>query len=104
MEGRVCLAVKTWAERSRLFGLTNLSQELISSIIGNIGPVKILDMAGGTGDIALRLLDFARENYADRNTSVLVSDINDAMLKEGRKRVRKTMYHGSMSCFDIGCI
>ena len=52
-------------------------------------------MAGGTGDIALRMLDYARENYADRKTSVLVSDINEGMLKEGRKRARKTMYHGS---------
>lgn len=62
---------------------------------GRKGPVKILDMAGGTGDIALRLLDHAREKYADRTTSVLVSDINPDMLKEGRRRIRKTMYHGS---------
>ncbi|KAG8984442.1 2-hexaprenyl-6-methoxy-1,4-benzoquinone methyltransferase [Tulasnella sp. JGI-2019a] len=62
---------------------------------GRKGPVKILDMAGGTGDIALRLLDHAREKYADRTTSVLVSDINPDMLKEGRRNVRKTMYHGT---------
>lgn len=62
---------------------------------GRKGPVKILDMAGGTGDIALRMLDHAREKYADRTTSVVVSDINPDMLKEGRRRVRKTMYHAS---------
>ncbi|KAG8906629.1 2-hexaprenyl-6-methoxy-1,4-benzoquinone methyltransferase [Tulasnella sp. 403] len=60
---------------------------------GRRGPLKILDMAGGTGDIALRMLDHAREKYADRTTSVVVSDINPSMLKEGRRRVRKTMYH-----------
>ncbi|KAG8961184.1 2-hexaprenyl-6-methoxy-1,4-benzoquinone methyltransferase [Tulasnella sp. 419] len=60
---------------------------------GRRGPVRILDMAGGTGDIALRMLDHAREKYADRTTSVVVSDINPNMLKEGRRRVRKTMYH-----------
>lgn len=62
---------------------------------GRRGPIKILDMAGGTGDIALRMLDHAREKYADRDTSVLVSDINPDMLKEGMRNVRKTMYHNS---------
>ncbi|KIO18055.1 hypothetical protein M407DRAFT_84340 [Tulasnella calospora MUT 4182] len=62
---------------------------------GRRGPIKILDMAGGTGDIALRMLDHAREKYADRDTSVLVSDINPDMLKEGMRRVRQTMYHNT---------
>jgi 2-methoxy-6-polyprenyl-1,4-benzoquinol methylase len=62
---------------------------------GSSGPIKCLDVAGGTGDIALRILDHARENWADRKTSVKVSDINPAMLKEGRKRFAKTMYHDS---------
>ncbi|KAG8972452.1 2-hexaprenyl-6-methoxy-1,4-benzoquinone methyltransferase [Tulasnella sp. 425] len=62
---------------------------------GRRGPIKILDMAGGTGDIALRMLDHAREKYADRDTSVLVSDINPDMLKEGMRNVRKTMYHNT---------
>lgn len=62
---------------------------------GRRGPIKVLDMAGGTGDIALRMLDHAREKYADRETSVTVSDINPDMLKEGQKRIKKTMYYNS---------
>ncbi|KAG9048973.1 2-hexaprenyl-6-methoxy-1,4-benzoquinone methyltransferase [Tulasnella sp. UAMH 9824] len=62
---------------------------------GRRGPIKILDMAGGTGDIAMRMLDHAREKYADRTTSVLISDINPDMLKEGMRRVRQTMYHNT---------
>ncbi|KAH9925444.1 ubiE/COQ5 methyltransferase family-domain-containing protein [Epithele typhae] len=62
---------------------------------GARGPLKCLDVAGGTGDIALRILDHAREKYADRETSVLVSDINGEMLKEGFKRFKKTMYHNT---------
>ena len=61
-----------------------------------VGKVtKCLDVAGGTGDIALRILDYAREKKADRDLTVNVVDINPEMLKEGQKRFRKTMYHNS---------
>ncbi|KAL7280175.1 hypothetical protein ACG7TL_006594 [Trametes sanguinea] len=62
---------------------------------GARGPMRCIDVAGGTGDIALRILDFAREKYADRETSVDVVDINAEMLKEGYKRFKKTMYHNT---------
>ncbi|KAI0771159.1 ubiE/COQ5 methyltransferase family-domain-containing protein [Trametes elegans] len=62
---------------------------------GARGPQRCIDVAGGTGDIALRILDFAREKYADRETSVDVVDINGEMLKEGYKRFKKTMYHNT---------
>lgn len=62
---------------------------------GRKGAVRCIDVAGGTGDIALRILDHARENYADRETTVEVVDINDQMLKEGFRRFKKTMYHNS---------
>ncbi|KAI0647736.1 ubiE/COQ5 methyltransferase family-domain-containing protein [Trametes meyenii] len=62
---------------------------------GARGPLRCIDVAGGTGDIALRILDSAREKYADRETSVDVVDINGEMLKEGFKRFKKTMYHNT---------
>ncbi|KAH8825061.1 UbiE/COQ5 methyltransferase [Flagelloscypha sp. PMI_526] len=55
--------------------------------------MKCIDVAGGTGDIALRILDYAREKYAERDTSVDVVDINASMLKEGEKNFRRTMYY-----------
>ncbi len=64
---------------------------------GKKGPLRCIDVAGGTGDIALRILDHAREKYADRETTVEVVDINAEMLKEGYKRFKKTMYHNSQS-------
>ena len=70
---------------------------------GARGPLRCIDVAGGTGDIALRILDHAREKYADRETSVDVVDINGEMLKEGFKRFKKTMYHNSMSPFLAVC-
>ncbi|KAI0264032.1 ubiquinone menaquinone biosynthesis methyltransferase UbiE [Gloeopeniophorella convolvens] len=62
---------------------------------GSKGPVRCIDVAGGTGDIALRILDHARETYADRETRVDVVDINSEMLKEGHTRFKKTMYHNT---------
>lgn len=72
--------------------------EFVSSLKpGRRGPMKCIDVAGGTGDIALRILDFAREKYADRETTVEVVDINAQMLKEGHHRFKKTMYHNCES-------
>ena len=62
---------------------------------GSKGPIKCLDVAGGTGDIALRILDYAREKHADRETTVDIADINPEMLKEGHTRFKRTMYHNS---------
>lgn len=62
---------------------------------GRKGAMRCIDVAGGTGDVALRILDYARETYADRETTVEVVDINGQMLKEGYTRFKKTMYHNS---------
>lgn len=59
-------------------------------------PFRCLDVAGGTGDIALRLLDRAREKYGNREIEVEVVDLNEGMLNEGRKRVAKTIYYNSV--------
>jgi 2-methoxy-6-polyprenyl-1,4-benzoquinol methylase len=66
------------------------------------GGMRCLDVAGGTGDIAIRLLDHARDKWADRDTHVQVLDINPEMLEEGKKRFAKTMYHGGQ--FRIGVV
>lgn len=56
---------------------------------------QCLDVAGGTGDIALKILDRAREKYGNRDVRVEIVDLNEGMLGEGRKRVAKTMYYNS---------
>lgn len=62
---------------------------------GSKGPMRCIDVAGGTGDIALRILDHARETRGDRETRVDIVDINGEMLKEGQVRFKKTLYHNS---------
>lgn len=62
--------------------------------------LKCLDVAGGTGDIALKILDKAREKYGNRDVEVEIVDLNEGMLHEGQKRVAKTIYYNSESCFS----
>jgi demethylmenaquinone methyltransferase/2-methoxy-6-polyprenyl-1,4-benzoquinol methylase len=53
---------------------------------------RILDMAGGTGDVAFRL--------ARRGASVMVADINPDMLEVGRERARKRGLEGLASAVE----
>ena len=61
---------------------------------------KCLDVAGGTGDIALRILDRAREKFGSRDIEVEIVDLNPEMLDEGRKRTAKTLYYNS-ECYHL---
>lgn len=46
----------------------------------------ILDIAGGTGDIAFRMLEHCTSVNNDRTSKIIVSDINPDMLAEGKRR------------------
>src|SRR5689334_24579139 len=48
-------------------------------------PFALLDLAGGTGDVAFRTLD-----RGGRGVRVTVADINVEMLKVGRERAEKS--------------
>ncbi|BGP32304.1 2-hexaprenyl-6-methoxy-1,4-benzoquinone methyltransferase [Rhodotorula toruloides] len=76
-------------------GIHRLWKDHYVSKLDPHGGLKCLDVAGGTGDIAMRILDHAREKYGDRETSVSMLDINPEMLEEGKKRFAKTMYHNT---------
>ena len=52
-------------------------------------PFKVLDMAGGTGDIAFRILQ-----KSGAGCHVTISDINEEMLGEGLKRAREQHFKG----------
>ncbi|KAL1853335.1 2-hexaprenyl-6-methoxy-1,4-benzoquinone methyltransferase [Paecilomyces lecythidis] len=56
---------------------------------------NILDIAGGTGDIAFRMLDHATKINNDHKTRVTVADINTQMLAEGKKRSIETPYYNT---------
>lgn len=79
------------------FGVHRLWKDTFVSSLkpGRKGPLQCIDVGGGTGDIALRILDYAKDNHYDRETTVEVVDINAQMLKEGFKRFKRTMYHNT---------
>ncbi|EEB06017.1 C-methytransferase [Schizosaccharomyces japonicus yFS275] len=55
-------------------------------------PMRILDVAGGTGDIAFGILDYATKENKDTRSKVIVADINADMLRVGLRRARDTPY------------
>ncbi|GAA5875956.1 hypothetical protein JCM3774_005829 [Rhodotorula dairenensis] len=77
------------------FGIHRLWKDHYVSKLDPQGGLKCLDVAGGTGDIAMRILDHARTKHGDRDTSVAMLDINPEMLQEGKKRFAQTMYHNT---------
>jgi 2-methoxy-6-polyprenyl-1,4-benzoquinol methylase len=79
------------------FGVHRLWKDSFISLLrpGSKGHIRCIDVAGGTGDVALRILDHARETRGDRETHVDIVDINGEMLKEGYMRFKKTMYHNT---------
>ncbi|CCF54654.1 hypothetical protein NDA11_002677 [Ustilago hordei] len=84
-------------------GIHRLWKDHFVSKLDPRGGIKVLDVAGGTGDIALRILDHARTKHFDRETHVTILDINPAMLKEGQKRFKQTMYWGGPQVsFQLG--
>lgn len=60
------------------------------------GAIRVLDVAGGTGDIAFRILE------RDAQAEVLVADINASMLEQGRNRAvdRGHLSRLTWACMD----
>ncbi|CAG8467380.1 14023_t:CDS:2 [Acaulospora morrowiae] len=68
------------------------------------GPgTKLLDVAGGTGDIAMRFLNYCKEIHGDNSAQVTLLDINPHMLNVGKKRFSMTPYEKtSQVTFEVG--
>ncbi|RGB35957.1 ubiE/COQ5 methyltransferase family-domain-containing protein [Rhizophagus diaphanus] len=68
------------------------------------GPgTKLLDVAGGTGDIAMGFLNYCKEIHGDTSANVTLLDINPKMLEVGKQRFLKTPYHNtSQVTFEVG--
>lgn len=73
----------------------SLSPGIRSTAGTQSSPQRILDIAGGSGDIAIRMLDHATNIRGDTTAHVTISDINPEMLAEGRKRLTTTPYHAA---------
>jgi 2-methoxy-6-polyprenyl-1,4-benzoquinol methylase len=58
-------------------------------------PMSFIDVAGGTGDIAFRILDNCAKVHGDFESVMNIVDINPDMLAEGEKRSKATPYGDS---------
>ena len=61
------------------------------------GPYRLLDVAGGTGDVALR---FARATTEVGDATAVICDISPEMLAVGRRRVLQAGLSERISCVE----
>lgn len=73
-------------------GIHRLWKDTLIEVIRPRPGMRLLDVAGGTGDISFRFL-----RRAGRDASVLVCDINESMIRVGRDRA---IDHGILSGID----
>lgn len=70
-----------------------------SAMIDWLAPragMRCLDVAGGTGDIAFRILDRVAKNDPNGETSVAVCDLTEDMLRAGVERADSKRYAGQL--------
>ncbi|XP_017102387.2 2-methoxy-6-polyprenyl-1,4-benzoquinol methylase, mitochondrial [Drosophila bipectinata] len=72
-------------------GIHRLWKDIFVERLGPTHGMKLLDMAGGTGDISFRYLKYLanQPNPKNRISHVTVSDINQHMLDVGEERARR---------------
>ncbi|XP_045503224.1 2-methoxy-6-polyprenyl-1,4-benzoquinol methylase, mitochondrial [Colias croceus] len=76
-------------------GIHRVWKDIFMQRLAPTPGTKLLDMAGGTGDISFRYINYLRNlgpHAADKQSSVTVSDINQAMLDVGRVRAERQGY------------
>lgn len=68
------------------FGVHRLWKDYFVSVLNPTPDMKLLDVAGGTGDIAFRVLHQMKSSTVPSTGHVTCCDINAAMLEVGKKR------------------
>jgi demethylmenaquinone methyltransferase / 2-methoxy-6-polyprenyl-1,4-benzoquinol methylase len=69
------------------FGIHRLWKDALIDWLAPRSGMTLLDVAGGTGDVAMRFLSRAGSMpAASRETRAIVCDINEAMMSKGRER------------------
>lgn len=73
------------------FGIHRIWKDIFIQRLGPTHGSKLLDSAGGTGDITFRYLNYLKNTFNHQNlkSSVTVCDINENMLKVGKDRIKK---------------
>ncbi|OAD58158.1 2-methoxy-6-polyprenyl-1,4-benzoquinol methylase, mitochondrial, partial [Eufriesea mexicana] len=73
------------------FGIHRIWKDIFIQRLGPTHGSKLLDSAGGTGDITFRYLNYLKNtsNHQNVKSSVTVCDINNNMLEVGKIRAKK---------------
>ena len=68
------------------FGIHRLWKDYFVQKLDLATNATVLDVAGGTGDLAFRMKQYKRRYDDDNDYNVTVLDINNEMLSEGKKK------------------
>lgn len=84
-------------------GIHRVWKDIFIERLGPTHDTKLLDMAGGTGDIAFRYIKYlnnaaAKKSAADKRGHVTISDINQNMLDVGMERARRLGIQDTAAC------
>lgn len=74
-----------------------------ASLIDSVRPrpgMRVLDVAGGTGDIAFRILDRIGTSFPGQSAEVTVVDVNAEMLAKGRERAARRGHDGAIAWIE----
>lgn len=77
------------------FGVHRVWKDIFMMRMAPTPGTKLLDMAGGTGDITFRYINYLKNrglSATEKRSSVTVCDINQAMLDVGKIRAEKQGY------------
>ncbi|XP_017463188.1 PREDICTED: 2-methoxy-6-polyprenyl-1,4-benzoquinol methylase, mitochondrial [Rhagoletis zephyria] len=74
-------------------GIHRIWKDIFMDRLGPVHGIRLLDMAGGTGDIAFRYMRqlAAQANPLNRESHVTISDINQHMLEVGKERAKRLL-------------
>lgn len=89
------------------FGIHRIWKDIFMERLSPTHGTKLLDMAGGTGDIAFRYLKYlennSRNSVDEKISHVTISDINQHMLDVGKIRAEKLGHNSSKTEIDWVC-
>lgn len=89
------------------FGIHRVWKDIFMERLGPTHGTKLLDMAGGTGDIAFRYLKYLenlpRNSIDEKISHVTISDINQHMLDVGKIRAEKLGHNSLKTEIDWVC-
>lgn len=84
-------------------GMHRVWKDAFVDTLHPVGPLRVLDVAGGTGDIAFRIaekLSTGKNAASASESEIVICDINSSMLQVGRERAAAQLPPARAAMFD----